>query len=67
MTESSDDAENEIRRRAYMIWLDEGRPDGRAEDHWHQAVAEIREEAKRADRLGSSTDSTTNKPQRSRK
>lgn len=29
--------EDRIRRRAYQIWLDEGRPDGRADDHWDVA------------------------------
>lgn len=28
--------ENDIRHRAYMLWLEEGQPDGRADDHWHQ-------------------------------
>ncbi len=28
-----------IRERAYFIWEREGRPDGRAQDHWLQAVA----------------------------
>jgi Protein of unknown function (DUF2934) len=54
MTELTDDKDDEeIRRRAYMIWLDEGQPDGLAEDHWHQAAAEIREEAERRERPGS--------------
>lgn len=30
-----------IRERAYALWEREGRPWGRAEQHWHQAVAEI--------------------------
>jgi len=29
--------EEHIRHRAYMLWLEEGQPDGRADDHWHQA------------------------------
>jgi len=34
MTDSTVDKDNEeIRHRAYMIWLYEGQPDGRAEDH----------------------------------
>ena len=27
-----------IERRAYEIWEQEGRPEGRAFDHWRQAV-----------------------------
>ena len=67
MTESTDDKDDEeIRHRAYMIWLDEGQPDGLAEDHWHQAVAEI-QEAERRDRPGSPTDQMVDKPRRSPK
>jgi Protein of unknown function (DUF2934) len=68
MTESTDDkGDEEIRHRAYMIWLDEGQPDGLAEDHWHQAAAEIREEAERRDRPGSPIDQMADKPRRSPK
>ena len=27
--------------RAYQIWDQEGRPHGRHEEHWHQAVREL--------------------------
>jgi hypothetical protein len=33
--------EQQIRERAYAIWEGEGRPAGRADDHWRQAEAEI--------------------------
>jgi hypothetical protein len=37
---------SKVEIRAYEIWDREGRPDGKALEHWHQAVAEIaREEA----------------------
>lgn len=26
-----------IAEAAFHLWLDEGRPEGRAEDHWHRA------------------------------
>ncbi|OHV23466.1 DUF2934 domain-containing protein [Rhizobium sp. RMa-01] len=29
-----------ISKRAYAIWEEQGRPDGRGDDHWRQAVAE---------------------------
>jgi hypothetical protein len=57
MTESINDKDNEaIRHRAHMIWLAEGQPDGRADDHWRQAIAEIQEEAERVDRSSFPTD-----------
>jgi hypothetical protein len=34
-------AREEIARRAQEIWEDEGRPEGRAEEHWLRAEAEI--------------------------
>ena len=33
--------EQAIGEAAYFIWEQEGRPDGRAEEHWQRAVAEI--------------------------
>jgi hypothetical protein len=35
------DEEDKIQRRAYAIWEDEGRPEGRHLEHWRQAVQEI--------------------------
>lgn len=37
----SKDREQRIRERAHAIWEQEGRPDMRHEDHWHQASQEI--------------------------
>ena len=37
----SDERERTIRERAYAIWEQEGRPDGRSLAHWLQAEAEI--------------------------
>jgi len=41
--------ETRIVELAYRLWLEEGRPDGRADDHWHRArdaiAAEVRAEA----------------------
>jgi hypothetical protein len=33
--------EANVRERAYAIWEEEGRPDGRALDHWERAYHEI--------------------------
>lgn len=30
--------EAQIRETAYLIWLDEGQPDGRDQEHWLKAV-----------------------------
>lgn len=37
MEQNKDD---EIRSRAYRIWEDEGRPEGRHDDHWERARQE---------------------------
>jgi hypothetical protein len=33
--------DEKIRDRAYEIWERDGRPEGRHEDHWHQATRDI--------------------------
>lgn len=43
MTDTYDDYERRVRRRAHEIWLREGKPDGRAEDHWNLAREEVSE------------------------
>jgi hypothetical protein len=35
---------SQVEIRAYEIWDREGRPNGKAMEHWHQAVAEIARE-----------------------
>jgi Protein of unknown function (DUF2934) len=35
------DLDERIRRRAYELWEREGRPEGRALDHWRRAEAEV--------------------------
>jgi len=35
------DEERAIRERAYFLWEEEGRPEGRALEHWQQASDEI--------------------------
>ncbi len=39
-----DDIQILIRMRAYEIWESEGYPEGKADDHWLQAEAEIQEQ-----------------------
>jgi Protein of unknown function (DUF2934) len=36
------DEDQAIRERAYFLWENEGRPEGRALDHWQRAAAEER-------------------------
>jgi hypothetical protein len=33
--------ENAIRERAYEIWIEEGKPDGKAAEHWLRAKREL--------------------------
>ena len=33
--------ERAIRERAYFLWVNEGRPEGRALDHWERARGEM--------------------------
>lgn len=40
-----DDWERRVRERAYAIWERSGRQDGRMQDHWQEAEAELRAEA----------------------
>lgn len=35
------DIHERIRKRAYALWEEEGRPEGRADEHWHRAEAEV--------------------------
>ena len=38
--------EQEVREKAYLLWENEGRPEGRSEEHWHRALNEhLRERA----------------------
>ncbi|WP_161142169.1 DUF2934 domain-containing protein, partial [Propylenella binzhouense] len=38
--------EDRIRERAYRIWEEEGRPEGRHDEHWHRAGREMGGEEK---------------------
>ncbi|MEJ1157151.1 DUF2934 domain-containing protein [Prosthecomicrobium sp. N25] len=40
-----EDIEARIRERAHRIWIEEGRPEGRAEAHWREAQRQIEAEA----------------------
>lgn len=59
------DIENRIRERAYEIWEEEGRPEGREAQHWQQAAAETadaqRENRETKARSGGKATGTTRK------
>jgi Protein of unknown function (DUF2934) len=38
------DAEERIRRLAYDLWLEDGRPEGRSQEHWYKAQDFLRTE-----------------------
>lgn len=42
---TSDNHEALVRARAHQLWEDEGRPEGRADEHWHKAAALVASEA----------------------
>jgi hypothetical protein len=48
--------EQAIRQRSYEIWQREGCPDGKADDHWLQAKAELEAEHRAASFPWSGTD-----------
>lgn len=37
----------EIRRRSYLLWESEGRPEGRSAEHWQRAKADVEAEIER--------------------
>jgi hypothetical protein len=37
MSSTEEQLQQRIRERAYQIWLEEGRPEGQAEEHWRLA------------------------------
>lgn len=45
-SETRQGLEQAVRDRAYLLWENEGRPDGRAEEYWHRALDQhLRERA----------------------
>ena len=39
--------EDRVRQRAYQIWEEEGRPEGREAEHWRRAEVEVEESRNR--------------------
>ena len=44
MSAEGADRQQRVRDRAYVIWIEDGRPEGRSEDHWRRASEAIDEE-----------------------
>ena len=44
-TDPTPSIEDRVRAVAYALWLEEGRPEGRAEAHWHRAHQLVNAEA----------------------
>lgn len=55
-TVKTEPSEEEIRLRSYQIWEREGRPEGRAEEHWCLAKSELKAEMEEASMAGKKTD-----------
>jgi hypothetical protein len=45
-----------IQLRSYLIWEREGRPDGRADEHWRRAKLELEAEMQEASMTGKTAD-----------
>lgn len=43
-SDATPNREDMIRERAYAIWIEEGRPEGRADAHWRQAADALDQE-----------------------
>lgn len=58
------DLEHRIRERAYELWEAEGQPEGREDQHWRQAQADITEAQGKAakTKTGTAKTATARKP-----
>jgi hypothetical protein len=67
----TNEREERIRRRAHELWEKEGRPDGRHEDHWQQAMRDLdmdADEALQSESMkGVSADPVQDRPSKGRK
>lgn len=58
----SEDLEMEVRCRAFFIWENEGRPEGKHLEHWQRATSEVEAERSQAaagtDAIGSAPTGT---------
>jgi hypothetical protein len=59
---NDDEIDQRIRERAYLLWLDEGRPEGRDKQHWEIAREAIEREDRSADGAERSQNHSSTKP-----
>lgn len=43
MTEAPEDISERVRRRAYELWEQAGRPHGRSDEFWEQATLDVQQ------------------------
>jgi hypothetical protein len=48
MAQAIEPADDEIRKRAHEIWEEEGRPEGRHDEHWRRAREDIQRQFEQA-------------------
>ncbi|MFD1703969.1 DUF2934 domain-containing protein [Methylopila henanensis] len=50
------DHTQDVRERAYQIWIEEGRPEGREHEHWERASKELGVDSASAPQASTATD-----------
>jgi hypothetical protein len=53
------DRDSQVRERAHAIWLEEGMPEGQAEQHWSRAESEVADDEASATITPASADATS--------
>jgi hypothetical protein len=56
MSGNQQNHEEQTRERAYILWEQEGKPEGRHEEFWHRAMAEVAKSQERGTKELSSPD-----------
>jgi hypothetical protein len=59
MSDAKSPLEARVQARAYALWEQDGRPEGKSEQHWHQARSEIEREDAQPPRSGMAAAPTT--------
>jgi hypothetical protein len=57
-SDMAQDRDSQVRERAHAIWLEEGMPEGQAEQHWNRAESEFADDEASATITPVSTDAT---------
>jgi len=56
------DIEQRIRERAFLVWIEQGRPEGKDKEHWQQAESELMAGIAKPESELQSAQSTTAEP-----